>query len=99
MGRYQRFWRMVSKIAFCRHHYQPALWKNGRMDLPKFEQAAKLYPLLSWVLMFQTTKDGKFLGKKNWQHAVDVEIYCDNGKAKEINLLNKLAKKHNYKIT
>jgi predicted ATP-dependent serine protease len=55
-----------------------------QMDLPKFEQSAKLYPRLSWVLMFQTTKDGKFLGEKNWPHAVDVESYCENGKAKAL---------------
>jgi hypothetical protein len=55
-----------------------------QMDLPRFEQAAKLYPHLSWVLMFQTTKDGNFLGEKNWQHAVDVEIYCENGKARPL---------------
>ena len=55
-----------------------------QMDLPKFEQVAKLYPKLSWVLLFQTTKDGKFLGEKNWQHAVDVEVYCDDGKAKAL---------------
>jgi DNA replication protein DnaC len=28
-----------------------------QMDLPRFEQATKLYPYLSLVLMFQTTKD------------------------------------------
>ena len=55
-----------------------------QLDLPKFEQTAKLYPRLSWVLMFQTTKDGNFLGEKNWQHAVDVEIYCNDGKAKAL---------------
>lgn len=55
-----------------------------QMDLLKFEQAAKLYPDLSWVLLFQTTKDGKFLGEKNWQHAVDVEVYCEDGKAKSL---------------
>ena len=55
-----------------------------QMDLPKFEQAAKQYPRLSWVLMFQTTKDGNFLGEKNWQHAVDVEIYCNDGRAKAL---------------
>ncbi len=55
-----------------------------QMELPKFEQAAKLYPRLSWVLLFQTTKDGNFLGEKNWQHAVDVEIYCEDGKAKAL---------------
>jgi predicted ATP-dependent serine protease len=54
------------------------------MELPRFEQTTKLYPHLSWVLMFQTTKDGNFLGEKNWQHAVDVEIYCENGKAKPL---------------
>ena len=55
-----------------------------QLDLPKFEETAKLYPYLSWVLMFQTTKDGNFLGEKNWQHAVDVEIYCNEGKAKAL---------------
>jgi len=55
-----------------------------QLDLPKFEQVAKQFPLLSWVLLFQTTKDGKFLGEKNWQHAVDVEVYCNNGKAKAL---------------
>jgi predicted ATP-dependent serine protease len=55
-----------------------------QMDLPKFEQTAKVYPRLSWVLLFQTTKEGKFLGEKPWQHAVDVEIYCENGKAKAL---------------
>ena len=55
-----------------------------QLDLPKFEEVAKLYPYLSWVLMFQTTKDGNFLGEKNWQHAVDVEIYCNEGKAKAL---------------
>jgi predicted ATP-dependent serine protease len=55
-----------------------------QLDLPKFEQSAKLYPQLSWVLLFQTTKDGNFLGEKNWQHAVDVEVYCDDGKAKAL---------------
>jgi predicted ATP-dependent serine protease len=54
------------------------------MELPKFEEDAKLYPRLSWVLMFQTTKDGNFLGTKDWQHAVDVEIYCNEGKAKAL---------------
>jgi hypothetical protein len=55
-----------------------------QMDLPKFEQAAKMYPRLSWVLLFQTTKDGNFLGEKNWQHAVDVEVFCENGKARAL---------------
>ena len=55
-----------------------------QLDLPKFEQAAKIYPHLSWVLLFQTTKDGNFLGEKNWQHAVDVEVFCENGKAKAL---------------
>jgi predicted ATP-dependent serine protease len=55
-----------------------------QLDLPKFEQTAKLYPQLSWVLLFQTTKEGKFLGEKPWQHAVDVEIYCENGRAKPL---------------
>jgi hypothetical protein len=55
-----------------------------QLDLPKFEQISRLYPQLSWALLFQTTKDGNFLGEKNWQHAVDVEIYCDNGKAKAL---------------
>jgi predicted ATP-dependent serine protease len=54
------------------------------MDIPSFEQMTKLYPHLSWVLLFQTTKDGKFLGEKNWQHAVDVEVYCDEGKARAL---------------
>ena len=30
------------------------------------------------------SNDGKFLGEKNWQHAVDVEVYCDDGKAKAL---------------
>jgi predicted ATP-dependent serine protease len=34
--------------------------------------------------MFQTTKDGNFLGEKNWQHTVDVEVYCENGKARPL---------------
>ncbi len=55
-----------------------------QMELTKFEQTVKLYPRLSWVLLFQTTKDGKFLGEKNWQHAVDVEVYCDDGKARAL---------------
>ncbi len=55
-----------------------------QMELPKFEQVAKQYPYLSWVLLFQTTKDGNFLGEKNWQHAVDVEVYCEDGKAKAL---------------
>ena len=55
-----------------------------QLDLPKFEQSAKLYPQLSWVLLFQTTKDGNFLGEKNWQHTVDIEVYCENGKAKPL---------------
>jgi hypothetical protein len=37
-----------------------------QMELSKFEQSAKLYPRLSWMLLFQTTKDGNFLGEKNW---------------------------------
>ena len=55
-----------------------------QMDLTNFERIAKLYPKLSWVLMFQTTKEGNFLGEKNWQHAVDVEIYVNDGKAKAL---------------
>jgi hypothetical protein len=55
-----------------------------QMELPKFEEDVKKYPRLSWVLMFQTTKDGNFLGTKDWQHAVDVEIYCNEGKAKAL---------------
>jgi hypothetical protein len=55
-----------------------------QMDIPSFEQKTKLYPYLSWVLLFQTTKDGNFLGEKNWQHAVDVEVYCENGKARAL---------------
>ena len=52
-----------------------------QLELPAFLALAKQYPRLSWVLMFQTTKDGNFLGTKDWQHAVDVEIYCNEGKA------------------
>ena len=55
-----------------------------QMDLQNFERIAKLYPKLSWVLMFQTTKEGNFLGEKNWQHAVDVEVYVNDGKAKAL---------------
>ena len=55
-----------------------------QMELSAYEALTKQYPFLSWVLMFQTTKDGNFLGTKDWQHAVDVEIYCDNGKAKAL---------------
>jgi predicted ATP-dependent serine protease len=55
-----------------------------QLDVPKFEQTAKLYPRLSWVLMFQTTKDGKFLGEKNWQHVVDVENILRKRQGKSI---------------
>ena len=55
-----------------------------QMELGAFDRMEKLYPRLSWVLLFQTTKDGKFLGEKNWQHAVDVEVFCENGKARAL---------------
>jgi hypothetical protein len=57
---------------------------SAGIDLTRFEEAAKAYPRLSWALMFQTTKDGNFLGDKNWQHAVDVEIYTFEGRAKAL---------------
>lgn len=42
------------------------------------------YPKISWVWLFQTTKEGMFRGDQNWQHFVDAEIYCSNGKAKAL---------------
>lgn len=42
------------------------------------------YPKISWVWLFQTTKEGAFRGDQNWQHLVDAEIYCFNGKAKAL---------------
>ena len=55
-----------------------------QLDLPKFDALKKQFPHLSWVLMFQTTKDGNFLGTKDWQHAVDVEVFCIEGKARAL---------------
>lgn len=42
------------------------------------------YPKISWVWLFQTTKEGAFRGDQNWQHLVDAEIYCSNGKARTL---------------
>lgn len=42
------------------------------------------YPRHSWVWLFQTTKEGTFRGDQNWQHLVDAEIYCSNGKARTL---------------
>lgn len=42
------------------------------------------YPKISWVWLFQTTKEGTFRGDQNWQHLVDAEIYCSNGKARTL---------------
>lgn len=42
------------------------------------------YPKISWVWLFQTTKEGMFRGDQNWQHLVDAEIYCSNGKARTL---------------
>ncbi|GHT78429.1 hypothetical protein FACS189464_1860 [Bacteroidia bacterium] len=49
-----------------------------------FAKMERQYPHLSWVMMFQTTKEGNFLGSKEWQHVVDVEIYTNNGRAKAL---------------
>jgi hypothetical protein len=35
-------------------------------------------------MLFQTSKFARFSGEKNWQHAVDVEVYCDDVKARAL---------------
>ena len=48
------------------------------------DQIARLqndYPSLSMLLIFQSTKDGKFRGDQTWQHLVDTVIRVDSGVA------------------
>jgi len=38
----------------------------------------KKYPDKNWVLLFQTTKDGKFRGENDFAHDVDAVFYCED---------------------
>ncbi len=51
------------------------------IDPDKLKKLKELYPTTSFILVFQTTKEGNFRGSKEWEHEVDVVVKFENGMA------------------
>jgi hypothetical protein len=51
------------------------------MDVSDIDQTRKLYPNVSFIFIYHTTKDGKFKGVNEHAHEVDVIVQVDKGKA------------------
>lgn len=50
------------------------------VDLLAYKKLREKYPDTAFVLILQTTKDGKFKGGKEWEHEVEIAGEVDNGK-------------------
>jgi len=54
---------------------------DAKISDEEVEKIQKDFPNLSLIMVFQTTKDGKFRGENTWEHLVDTVIQVSNGKA------------------
>jgi len=49
------------------------------VDLESYKLMREKYPDTAFILILQTTKDGKFKGGKEWEHEVEIAGGVDNG--------------------
>jgi hypothetical protein len=49
------------------------------VDLESYKLMREKYPDTAFILILQTTKDGKFKGGKEWEHEVEIAGEVDNG--------------------
>lgn len=49
------------------------------IDLVSYKLMREKYPDTAFILILQTTKDGKFKGGKEWEHEVEIAGEVDNG--------------------
>ena len=49
------------------------------IDLISYKTMRESYPDTAFILILQTTKDGKFKGGKEWEHEVEIAGEVDNG--------------------
>jgi hypothetical protein len=49
------------------------------IDLESYKLMREKYPDTAFILILQTTKDGKFKGGKEWEHEVEIAGEVDNG--------------------
>lgn len=50
-----------------------------RISLEAYKELREKYPNTAFILILQTTKDGKFKGGKEWEHEVEIAGNVDNG--------------------